>query len=78
MLLFNLNCKSYKRLSNDYFHIELLDSQLTDTEPISTFSHWREMNYRAILQVDKMRWVVGARAVGASVWNRKSCVIFSK
>lgn len=30
MLLFNLNYKSFKRISSDQFHIELLDTQLTD------------------------------------------------
>lgn len=61
--MFILNCKSFKRISNDHFHIKLLDSQLTDTVPISTISYWREINHRAILQVDKLHRVVGVGAV---------------
>lgn len=63
MLMFILNCKPFKRISNDHFHIELLDSQLTDTEPISTISYWREINYRAVLQADEIHQVVWVRAV---------------
>lgn len=63
MLMFILNCKSFKRIPNGHFHIELLDSQLADTEPISTISYWREMNYRAVLQADKIHQVAGVRAV---------------
>lgn len=61
--MFILNCKSFKRISNDHFHIELLDRQLTDIEPISTITYWREMNYRAVQQADKIHQVVGVRAV---------------
>lgn len=76
MLMFILNCKSFKRISNDLFHIELLDSQLTDREPISTISYWREMNYGAILQVDKIHRVVWVRAV-CSLRMRQEVMVIS-